>query len=1013
MIKTCIFITLTFLLSWAGFAGEVRFDFESGDLQGWKVVEGTFARTVTDRAAYHNGGSYASRQGKYHLSTVEGINDVSTDAQMGVSESPVFVLEAPEISFLQSGGSHVDTYIALCTLDGKEHIQSRGKNSEVMTRIKWSLPNLLGQKVFFRIVDGHPSGWGNVTCDDFTAQGTIDLQATAEQFAKRKRVLPKMADENIASPDSLRAAIQDLMATFGNRYPNGKTYLARLDEICKNDTYGSSKEFMALQREAMIANPLVSDQPLLYIWRNQYKLGGFHAIDTLFHTCEANTHCFQGPGAMRTVDLKTGKVTTLVDAPNGIVRDPDVHFDGKRILFSMRRQIEEDFHIWEINTDGTGLRQLTRATNVSDVDPLYLPDDRIAFTSTREPKYNQCSRDIGANIFCMESDGANIHQIGKNNLFDNQGTLTPEGQILYARWEYVDRNFGDAHGIWTVNPDGVNQALYWGNNTASPAGVYYPKIIPGSDNLMCIFGMHHFRMWGALAIVDRRKGIDGQAPVVRTWPADAIKRVRTDGFDADGFISVYPKYECPFPLSEKYFLCSRMTLRPGQKWIEGDAKYGHEMGIYMLDVFGNETLIHLEEPGCYDPMPLKASKRPPVIPRRRDFENKAGYFYVTDVYEGTHMKGVKRGTVKYLRVVEVPEKRHWSPGSWNGQGYTAPGMNWHSLENKRILGTVPVEEDGSAYFEIPSEKFVYFQLLDANGMMVQSMRSGASVQSGERAGCIGCHDDRLAPPPSRDRRNSIALGRAPSQLTGWRGVTKEFSFMEDVQPVFTKHCVSCHDYGKKAGQKLNLAPDRTLTFNTAYMELWRKKYVGSIGAGPAEIQQAYSWGSHVSRLVKELRTPTILDHKEVKLSAEELERIVTWVDVNGVYYSTYACAYPDSQTGRTPLTRAQFKRLSELTGWNLAQMQNYAHSKGPEVSFERPEWSPCIQHLDKATPQYQEALDIIKAGMVMLTQRPRADMLGFQPCEKDIQREAKYEQRRQIELRNREAIRNGQKMYDE
>jgi hypothetical protein len=816
-----------------------------------------------------------------------------------------------------------------------------------------------------------------------------------------------------STPESLRAAIQDLIATFKERYPDGKTYLSRLDEICTSDQNGKSKEFIALQREAMIANPLVSDQPLLYIWRNQYKLGGFHAIDTLFHTCEANTHCFQGPGAMRTVDLKTGKATTLVEASTGIVRDPDVHFDGKRIVFSMRRQINEDFHIWEINTDGAGLRQLTRATNVSDVDPLYLPDDRIAFTSTREPKYNQCSRDIGANMFCMESDGANIHQIGKNNLFDNQGTLTPEGQILYARWEYVDRNFGDAHGIWTVNPDGVNQALYWGNNTASPAGVYYPKIIPGSDNLMCIFGMHHFRMWGALAIVDRRKGIDGQVPVVRTWPAEAIKRVRTAGFDADGFSSVYPKYECPFPLSEKYFLCSRMTLRPGQKWIEGDAKYGHEMGIYLIDVFGNETLIHQEEPGCYDPMPLKVSMRPPVIPRRRDFENRAGYFYVTDVYEGTHMKGVKRGTVKLLRVVEVPEKRHWSPGSWNGQGYTAPGMNWHSLENKRILGTVPVEEDGSAYFEIPSEKFVYFQLLDEDGMMVQSMRSGANVQSGERAGCIGCHDDRLAQTSSRDRKNSIALRRPPSKLTGWRGVTKEFSFMEDVQPVFTKHCVACHDYGKKAGQKLNLAPDRTLAFNTAYMELWRKNYVGSIGAGPAEIQQAYSWGSHVSRLVKELRKPIVLDHKVLKLSAEELGRIVTWVDVNGVYYPTYACAYPDSQTGRTPLNHAQFKRLSELTGWNLAQMQNYASSKGPEVSFERPEWSPCIQHLDKATPQYQEALDIIKAGMAMLTQRPRADMPGFKPCEKDLQREAKYEQRRQIELRNREAIRKGQKMYDE
>lgn len=129
-------------------------------------------------------------------------------------------------------------------------------------------------------------------------------------------------EANKTSPDSLRAAIQNLIGTFGNRYPKGKTYLARLDEICKNDINGSSKEFMALQREALIANPLVSDQPLLYVWRNQYKLGGFHAIDTLFHTCEANTHCFQGPGAMRTVDLKTGKVTTLVEAPHGIVRDP-------------------------------------------------------------------------------------------------------------------------------------------------------------------------------------------------------------------------------------------------------------------------------------------------------------------------------------------------------------------------------------------------------------------------------------------------------------------------------------------------------------------------------------------------------------------------------------------------------------------------------------------------------------------------------------------------------------------
>lgn len=1013
MIKATATISLIALFVWRGSAGDVRFDFESGELQGWRVVEGAFARTVTDRAQYHNGGAYASRQGKYHLSTVEGKQDRSTDTQTGVIESSLFTLESPEASFLQSGGAHVDTYIALCTRDGKEHIQSRGKNSEVMQRVQWTLPQLVGQQVFFRIVDGNRGGWGHVACDDFCASGTLDMKASADRFARRKRVLANVLTENKGTPDTLRAAIRDVMATFGERYPKGSSYLARLEEIIKTDSEGLSQRFQALQREAMIAHPLVSEQPLLYIWRNQYKIGGFHAIDTLFHTYEANTHCFQGPGAMRMIDLKTGKITTLVEASAGIVRDPDIHFDGGRIVFSMRRNIQEDYHIWEVRADGTGLRQLTRAANVSDVDPLYLPDDRIAFTSTREPKYNQCSRDIGANIFCMEPDGANIHQIGKNNLFDNQGCLTPEGQILYARWEYVDRNFGDAHGIWTVNPDGVNQALYWGNNTASPAGIYYPRIIPGSDHLLCIFGMHHYRMWGALAIVDRRKGLDGCEPVVRTWPAEALNRVRTSGFDADGFISVYPKYECPFPLSDKYFLCSRMTMRPGQEWFEADATSGHDMGIYLVDLFGNETLLHFEEPGCYDPMPLKRSVRPPMIPKRRDFENKAGYFYVTDVYEGTHMKGVARGTVKTLRVVEVPEKRHWSPGAWYGQGYTAPGMNWHSLENKCILGTVPVEDDGSVYFEIPSEKFVYFQLLDENGMMVQSMRSGASVQSGERAGCIGCHEDRLAPLPARERKNSKALSHAPHTLTGWRGSAKPFSFMQQVQPVFTKHCVACHDYGKKAGEKLNLAPDRTLTFNTAYMDLWRKKYTGCVGAGPAEIQQAFSWGSHASPLIKELRAKTRPEHKEVSLSAEEMETLITWIDLNGVYYPTYACAYPDSQTGRTPLTREQFARLSALSGWPLANLQNYASSRGPEVSFERPELSPCIQHLDKTAPAYQEAVAIIKAGMEMLKQRPRADMPGFKPCEKDLQREEKYAYRRQIELSNREAIRRGEKRYDE
>ncbi|MFO7621816.1 MAG: hypothetical protein R6W81_11225, partial [Bacteroidales bacterium] len=229
-----------------------------------------------------------------------------------------------------------------------------------------------------------------------------------------------------------------------------------------------------------------------------------------------------------------------------------------------------------------------------------------------------------------------------------------------------------------------------------------------------------------------------------------------------------------------------------------------------------KLLVHSVAPDCYDPIPLGPRPRPRVIPPRRDFESRSGAFFVADVYEGGPMRAVERGTVRWLRVVEAPEKRSWSRGSWEGQGFTAPGMNWHSLENKRILGTVPVEKDGSAYFAVPSDTFVYFQLLDENRMMVQSMRSGTSVQPGEQTGCVGCHEDRRTTAPAAGAL-PLALRRPPSRLEGWYGPPREFDFMAEVQPVFDRHCVTCHDYGKEAGETLNLAADRTFTFNTAYV----------------------------------------------------------------------------------------------------------------------------------------------------------------------------------------------------
>lgn len=807
------------------------------------------------------------------------------------------------------------------------------------------------------------------------------------------QVLTPLAGAATGTPETLalKNAIVDLTATFGQRYPGGRAFLVRLDEMAQR-TPLPQEEFEKLRREALIANPLVSGQPLLYVVRGQYR-PDHHNTETMFQTGECNTGSYQPGGPLKTIDLaRNNEIRVVADpGPEGLLRDPDVYFDGKRIVFAMRKNIRDNYHLYEINADGSGLKTLTSAEGVFDIDPIYLPDDDIAFTSSREPKYCMCNIHIMGNLFRMAADGANIHQIGKSTLFEGHGSLMPDGRLIYYRWEYIDRNFGNAQGLWTVNPDGTNHAGYYGNNTPAGGVVLNPQAIPGTDQVLCILSSCHDRPWGALAILDRGRGVDGRSPILRTWPAAAIDLVRDPGTPNggfDSFTSIKPKYEDPYPLSDKYFLCSRMT---GQ---------GEVMGIYLLDVFGNEILLHTEGAGCYDPMPLGPRPRPPVIPSRRDYKNADGYVYVRNVYEGTHMKDVKPGSVKSLRVIESPEKRTWTHPGWNGQGIERPGMSWHDFNNKRILGTVPVEADGSASFAMPSDRFVYFQLLDKDGMMIQSMRSGTMVQSGEWVGCVGCHDERRAAPPSLTGTNALALKRAPSRLEGWHGPPRLFNYRMDVQPVFDKHCVRCHNYGKEAGQKLVLAGDRGLIFNASYVNLWTKGALKVVGAGPPEIQQAYSWGSHASKLT--LFREGINKHANVKITPQEFEKIVTWVDLNAPYYPDYASAWPHHPYGRSPLSDGQINKLKKL-GVSTGII---------DISFDRPEVSPGLAQLPKDDPRYSEALAIIREGQQALEKNPNPDSEGFVACEVDQQRERKYALRAEIERRNRAAIREGHKVYD-
>ena len=808
------------------------------------------------------------------------------------------------------------------------------------------------------------------------------------------------------SKASLRAAVNNLITTFGKEYPRGKEFLARIDKI-RDD---SSEDFLTLQKEALIANPLVSSTPILFVSRAQYPRD-HHNTANMFQTDECNTGKYRWRGYLKTVDFaKGGEVKVLLDpGKTSIPRDPEVSFDGKQVVFSMRKDIKDNYHIYTINADGAGMKQLTSAPGVFEIDPLYLADGDIAFTSSRDPKYCMCNRHIMGNLFKMKPDGANIHQLGRSTLHEGHGSLMPDGRIMYYRWEYVDRNFGDAQGLWVVNSDGTGHAIYWANNMGSPGAVIDGRSIPDTQLALCTFSSCHDLPWGAIAIIDRNRGIDTADAVVQIWPASARKLVDPKG-GFDTFGRVTPKYEDPYPLSKDYFLASRET----------DGK----MAICLLDTFGNEIVLLKDGQGCFDPMPLAPRTRPESKPEMRDYKNEKGTFYVLDVYIGTHMKGIERGSVKYLRVVESPPKKNWTKEGWGGQGVQCPGMNWHNFENKRILGTVPVEEDGSVFLECPSDKFVFFQLLDKDKMMVQSMRSGTMMQSGENQGCVGCHENRVKDAPLTTKR-PLALKRAPSKLNGWYGKARIFSFQKEVQPVFDKNCVKCHDFNKPAGEKLVLAGDRTVAFSVSYTDLWSQGLITCVGAGPAAIQEAKSWGSHPSKLIKVLQeghkegAPGFAEHKKLKLSTEEMERLITWVDINAPYYPFYESAYPDNPCGRSPIDNAQLKTLAKLTGANFVLDHGARkHKRRAQISFDRPELSLCLKGRKCDTegcpgsPNYQKALAIIKAGQAQLLKVPRADMEGFIPCAKDRERLEKYERRAQIELENRKAILKGRKIYD-
>ena len=414
---------------------------------------------------------------------------------------------------------------------------------------------------------------------------------SAESAGANKARLETIASLEAVVPAAVGPALEDMARTWPERCDAAK-HRCLLDALQQRDALlaalrqgqpdavGRAEELVREVRATLLANPLVHDLQILFVVRPQFA--NEHGPDeTMFQSNEHNARFFAGRGALQVLDLATGQTRTLLEVPQGIARDPVVHFDGRRILFSMRRNREDDYHLYEIQADGSGLKQLTFAPHVTDIQPVWLPDGRILFSSTRQPKYIQCQRHLMASLFLMEGDGANIRQVGFNTLFEGRSSLLPDGRVLYSRWEYVDKHFSSAYGLWTMNPDGTANSLATAVSPGSRARSSTAARFPAAANC-CASSAAYTTTKTAPWYWWIPRGNDGPETIVRSWPPDLtplLKQWNVVGRarDYDSFRRVAVRYQNPHPLSEKYFLCAlgrcgvgrpahSQSATPGRKW---------------------------------------------------------------------------------------------------------------------------------------------------------------------------------------------------------------------------------------------------------------------------------------------------------------------------------------------------------------------------------------------------------------------------------------------------------------
>jgi hypothetical protein len=585
--------------------------------------------------------------------------------------------------------------------------------------------------------------------------------------------------------------------------------------------------------------------------------------------------------------------------PEGNFLRPDLSHDGTKVLFAYCRHypglseladktakesLPEDahYHIYEMNIDGTDVRQLTRGA-YDDFDARYLPQGDIVFVSTRKGVALQADRD-SASATCnaampdsyvrcggdtrrpvpvftlhrMNPDGENLCAVSAFENFEWTPAVSGDGQVLYARWDYIDRFNGHFMSLWSTHPDGTGAQLVYGNYTVRPQCVFEARPVPGSRRLVFTATAHHSITGGSLVLLDRTLGTEYETPLERITPEVCFP-------ETEGQPKSY--YAGPWPLSEDHYLVSWSDRPlPPHTYMKKDDQRNppNASGIYLYDRFGNLNLLHRDSDiSCETPIPLKPRPKPPVVADCVDWNApKTGTFAMQNVYRG--LGDVPPGSVARLRIVGVLPK-------------VQPFMNQPVLSvsaedtGKFILGTVPVEPDGSAYFTVPSGMSFFFQALDRNGMALRTMRSLTYVQPGRAQSCVGCHESRQSAPVPGGA--GLALRRAPSMPQPEMDGTWPLRFDRLVQPVLDRACVECHRPGFKnpKAAAIDLTPEKSYDtlINHADKDLFNlvfEKNSSEVGDCPTRKSKLFALISAEG------------GHEGVRLDASDLDRFRVWMD---------------------------------------------------------------------------------------------------------------------------------------